>query len=58
MPNKKQSESRKGDVGSHVATIKYAAKRKNIPWRVWRRKAKFGRLRRFVTATTRCRSRR
>ena len=31
MPTKKQSGSRKRDVGSHVATIKYAAKRKNIP---------------------------
>ena len=31
MPPKRKSGSRKGDVGRHVATIKYAAKRKNIP---------------------------
>ena len=31
MPAKRKSGSRKGDVGSHVATIKYDAKRKNIP---------------------------
>ena len=31
MPAKKKSGSRKGDVGSRVATIKYSAKRKNIP---------------------------
>ena len=31
MPTKKKSGIRKGDARSHVATIKYAAKRKNIP---------------------------
>ena len=31
MPAKRKSGSRKGDVGSNVATIKYTAKRKNIP---------------------------
>ena len=31
MATKKTKEIRKGDVRSHVATIKYAAKRKNIP---------------------------
>ena len=31
MPAKKKSGSRKGDVGSRVASIKYSAKRKNIP---------------------------
>ena len=31
MPTKKQSGNRKGDVGSRVGTIKYSAKRKNIP---------------------------
>ena len=31
MPAKRKSGTRKGDVGSHVAAIKYTAKRKNIP---------------------------
>ena len=31
MPAKRKSGSHKGNVESHVATIKYAAKRKNIP---------------------------
>ena len=31
MPTKKKSGIRKGDARSHVATLKYAAKRKNIP---------------------------
>ena len=31
MPAKKRSGGRKGEVGSRIATIKYSAKRKNIP---------------------------